>query len=330
MQKNDNQRKGARNYQPYVYYDSPLVRGQRAAVPRSTGSSHAPKPPKLKAPKKRHTGLLIFVVLLAVSGLIGYNRIEQHRRAVADAKTRASVAAENTRQTNIASFADQVNAVISGNPGITFSVTATDIDTGKTQSFGSSQPFVAASTAKLLTAAAYYNEVENGKLSLTQTIDGQSAQYLLQQMIVVSDDTAWAELNDTLGHAELSAYARTLGITDYNATDNLLGSGDIANILQKLYTGKLMNTAHQQQLLGWMKQANYRDFIIPAVPSGDTVYHKVGEVDDNVHDAAIITNGKHTLVLVIFTNGNGTYEWENRAKLFQLITKAAVQDYLGS
>ncbi len=310
--------------QSYRYYDSRL-RGARP-LPHSNVLTL----PRDVAPRRRRGVARLFVVLFFASLLIGggYSAVQHHAAAQSASRARAHAAAEAARRSRISSFSSQVNAILQANPAITFSVTAIDMATGAEQHTGSSDSFDAASTGKLLTAAAFFHEVEQGQLSLQQTIDGQTAQTLLQQMITVSDDTAWLELNDTIGHDELAAYARSIGIADYDADSNLLGSSDVALVLQKLWAGALMNASDQKLLLGWMQQANYRDFIVPAVPSADTVYHKAGEDEDNVHDAAIITNGDHTIALVIFSNGNGTYQWESRAALFQQITAAAIKDYL--
>ena len=76
-----------------------------------------------------------------------------------------------------------------------------------------------------------------------------------------------------------------------------------------------------------MKQANYRQYMVPAIPSYDTIYHKIGLYNDNVNDAAIITGDNQVISLVIFTNGNGTYDWPDRAILMQQITKAFLTYY---
>lgn len=309
--------------QSYRTYDGRL-NGSRA-VPRSVAGAmtHDATPAR-----RRGFGRLFAAVFLISLLLGGYLAVQHHAAAQSASRTRERAAAEVARQARISSFGSQVNAVLQANSAVTFSVTAIDMTSGAQQHIGSSDAFDAASTGKLLTAAAFFHEVEQGQLNLQQTIDSQSAQTLLQQMITVSDDTAWLELNDTIGHDELATYAHSIGIVDYDPDSNLLGSNDVALVLQKLWAGTLMNANHQKLLLSWMQQANYRDFIVPAVPSADTVYHKAGEDEDNVHDAAIITNGQHTIALVIFSNGNGTYEWASRAALFQQITAAAIKDYL--
>jgi beta-lactamase class A len=81
-------------------------------------------------------------------------------------------------------------------------------------------------------------------------------------------------------------------------------------------------------MMKYLGEANYRQYIVAAVPAGDKVYHKIGIDNDTINDAAIITSNNEYLVLVIFTNGNGSYDWSSRQQLIQTITKDAVQAYL--
>jgi beta-lactamase class A len=222
----------------------------------------------------------------------------------------------------------QINQLIANNTGVDISVSIIDPQTGAHKHYGETAGYQAASTTKLLTAAYYLHEVEQGQLSLSQTINGQTAQSLLESMIVQSNDDAWVDLNDALGHNELATYAASLGITDYNVSTNVLSSDDIASILQKLQDGSLLNSAHATLFRTYMQQANYRSFIVAAAPAGYAVYHKAGEVEDEVHDAAIITHNDQSLILVIFTNGHGMYNWDARTQLIHTITTDVLQTYL--
>lgn len=180
----------------------------------------------------------------------------------------------------------------------------------------------AASVSKILTAADFLQEVEKGQQTLSETLDdGNTASYDIQQMIVVSDDDSWEELNEQLTYPQMQSYADSIGVNSYQWQNNTLSAYDTANMLTKLWERKLLNATNTNLILGYMKQANYRQYIVPAVPTYDTIYHKIGLDDDDVNDAAIITNGKTTISLVIFTDGNGIYDWTNRATLMQQITK---------
>lgn len=222
-----------------------------------------------------------------------------------------------------------VQQVMNANPSVTFGVSVVDVDSGKALNLGTQTPFIAASTGKLLTAALYLHEVGLKQASLSHHVAGDSAQDWLRQMIVYSDNTAWENLNTYLTHPALAAYAESIGIHDYDVTDNMLAPHDTALLLDKLANGSLLKPVQTSLLLGYMKIANYRDSIVPAVPPEDTVYHKIGFLDDYLHDAAIIQNpAGRRVVLVIYTNGNGTYDDDTRNAAMQAITRAVIQNYL--
>lgn len=228
----------------------------------------------------------------------------------------------------LATYKAAIQAVFDANPDIRATVITVNLKTGQKVQLGSTEPYTAASTAKLLTAVTYFLQVEKGAASLDKIMsNGQSAQYNLQQMIVLSDNDCWTVLNKYLTHAKLSAEATAIGMTAYDPDNNVLAANDTALLLQQLYDGKLINQANREMLLGWMEKANYRENIVAAVPAGYTVYHKVGILDDLLHDAAIITKGDEALELVIYTDGGGTYESDAQVNMMHSITTAALAAY---
>jgi len=274
---------------------------------------------------KHHTRrFLLAAVLLA--GIGGHLVWSAHVSAEMSTRQAQIAAAALTAQ-RVKKLNDQITTLLPANPDVTLSISTISQVNGL-QHYGSGAPFDGASVGKLLTATDFLHHVELRTASLQQIIDGQTAQSLLQQMIVNSDDAAWTSLNDFLTHADLGRFADSQGIHGYDPDTNTFGSNDIALLLQKLYDRQLLNAANRSLLLSYMAQANYRTFIVAGVPAGYTVYHKVGEDDDDVHDAAIITNGKHYVILVIFTDGYGTYDWDARAQLMQTITQDVSAAYL--
>ncbi len=225
-------------------------------------------------------------------------------------------------------LASQINAIISANMDVIFGVSIQDLKTGTTYSYGSSEAFTAASVTKVLTAVDYLKEVELGHKSLDDIMpDGTTAQYSMEQMIVVSDNDAWHYLNDDLGYSQLQAYAESIGLSSYYYGDNVIASLDVTKLLNGLYLRQYINEEHTQLLLSYMERANYRDLVIPAVPETDTVYHKAGEYAGNLHDATIITNSDHTIVLTIMTYSTYSYSKSRIASIMQQITTPVLQTF---
>lgn len=222
----------------------------------------------------------------------------------------------------------QINAIISANSEIVFSVSIQDLGTGSVHNYGSPEAMTAASVTKVLTAIDYMKQVELGNKSLdTIMVDGNTAEYDIEQMIVVSDNDAWHVLNNSLTYTQMQSYAESIGLHSYYYGDNIISASDVTAMLANLYQRKLINETHTQLLLSYMERANYRDLIIPAVPAHDTVYHKAGELYGNLHDATIITNGSQTIVLTIFTESLYSYSKSAVASLMQQITTPTLETF---
>jgi len=222
-------------------------------------------------------------------------------------------------------LANAVQGVINNNANLDISVSATDLQTGKSYHYGETAAFAGASIGKLVTAALFLHQTETGDATLTQQINGANAQNELQQLIVNSDNDAWVAFNDVLGHDALDSYAHGLGMNSYDSANDTMTSDDVALLLQKLDKGQLLNASNTKLLLSYLQQANMRDYIVASAPSGATVYHKVGYLDDRLHDAAIIQKGGRSIVLVIFskTGDDSNYDFTAGAQLFGQLTKAA-------
>ncbi len=286
------------------------------------------KPPKKKRHILRYANLFVFLVILS---LVSYNRLGL--KSYVKALDSNFISSKNNSSAKdpvaTAQFNNEINTIIKNNSSVDFGISVKDLSTGSQLNYGDTSSMTSASVSKILTATDFLDQVEQGNESLGETLeDGNTASYDLQQMITVSDDNAWESLNDDLGYSQIQSYANNqLGLSSYDADQNTLSSSDTANLLAQLYQGKLLNQSDTQLLLSYMETANYRTFIIPAVPSSDTVYHKVGEYGNEINDAAIITNGKQTIVLSIYTNSDNSVSNDQIANLMQEITKDSLSYY---
>lgn len=196
----------------------------------------------------------------------------------------------------------EIQRIIGEHPDHRIGVAVVDTHDGQLQSYGDVALYTAASTAKVLTAAAYYHLVETGDKSLDAPMGSFNAAFQLKAMINTSSDDSWLLLMKDIGYPNLTAYAATLGIT-YDPEQNLLAPPDMARLLQQLATGKLLNAGHTAELLGYMQHTNDEDLIPAAVDPGITVHHKYGVVQGYVHDAALLSAGDRSYAVVIYTWG---------------------------
>ncbi len=219
------------------------------------------------------------------------------------------------------SLDNQISAIISSNPDIIISVAIKDLNTGSIHNYGNQDAMTGASVTKVLTATDYLKQVELGHKSLNTVLaDGNTAQYDIEQMIVVSDNNAWHALNDSLTYSQMQSYAQSIGLSSYYYVDNTISTADVTKLLGDLYQRQLINESNTQLLLSYMERANFRDLIIPAVPEHDTVYHKAGWLYSYLNDATIITNADHAIALTIFTDSITNYDKARISSIMQSIT----------
>lgn len=222
-----------------------------------------------------------------------------------------------------------IEAVIAKYPRMDIGVSWIDIKTGEHGDFGVQDPFVAASTAKLLTAISFLHDVEQGSASLTQKVGNKSATDALEAMIVKSDNQSWHDFNnEVMSHQELTDYADTIGFTGYDPDSNTVTPASLAKLLANLYQRRLLNDENTKLLLSYMEHAEEVEYFKEIAPDGVRVYHKPGYLQDRVHDAAIIDNNERPFVLVVFTKSRtGSYTVSSGADIFKTIGAAAYSSF---
>ncbi|MGY3319528.1 serine hydrolase [Arthrobacter sp. TE12232] len=219
----------------------------------------------------------------------------------------------------------KIQAIIDANSQYQIGVALVDVSSGAdpadVHEYGVREQFVAASTAKVLAAAAYYHLVETGAASLDDPLGDYTAGFQLREMIQQSDNDSWSLIMDAVGHEELTEYAASLGVT-YDPETNTLTPAEMASVLAGVYSGTLLNAEDTAQLLSYMQDTNYETLIPAAVPDGITVFHKYGLLDDELHDAGILTKDGTAYALVIYTKGQSLSDVPERTEVIHQLTQA--------
>ncbi|MDR7084980.1 beta-lactamase class A [Arthrobacter ginsengisoli] len=220
-----------------------------------------------------------------------------------------------------------IQRILTENSGYRIGVVLADTRGGERRSYGDGSEFVAASTAKIITAAAYYHLVETGEKSLDVPLGSYDAAFQLKAMVNASSNDAWLLLMQDIGYPRLIDYAASIRIS-YDPEQNLLTPAEMAELLKQLSTGKLLNAEHTQELLGYMQQTNNERLIPAAVGPDITVQHKYGELGGYVHDAAVLTSGERSYALAIYTWGEDGESEERLNMIHELagvVTKAMLE-----
>lgn len=271
--------------------------------------------------------IVIGLIALGAAWLYENHFDSDDTAAKSETSVKSASVAEPQYSLDDAALGGDIQAIMSENSDLDLSVSITDLQTGKSYHYGETASYTAASIGKLVTATSYLYMVEMGQASLDDKVGGVNARSQLTKLIVESDNDAWEALNDVVTHDGLKSYAASIGMTTYTPNDNIMTSDDIALLLTKLASQKLLNTEGTDFLLSLMKDASMRSYIVAAVPDGTDVYHKVGYLEDRLHDASIIKRGDRSYVLVIFSKSSGSYDFSRGATIFGDITKATLHAF---
>lgn len=207
-----------------------------------------------------------------------------------------------------------------------YAVSYTNLFTDDTYAYREEEEFIAASTTKPLIAMAYYDLVEEEKITLdtlipyfpTQLQDGdgeitaaalagqaQNAyplEYVLQELITASDNTAWVMLryyyNEYIGDFN-EAMNQTLSEVDYPV--EMLDENKTTTTYLEAILLKLLSKNYYSPILEFMRQADEDLFLLYYVPNYHPVkyglleelHHHMGlyEIDEEpVYTLAILTS----------------------------------------
>lgn len=281
--------------------------------------------------QKKHRRVNLKILLLAALFVFGgkfvvdslFNNRDQNKTPAASStpKPEKKILAEPITSTTWNDLNQRVTSLIDANAPLDISVSIIDVSSNTKANYGVQEAFHGASTTKVLTAAAYLHDVETGKRTLTENLGGGSAQTHLKRMINLSDNNSWAILNSAVGYTRLNSYARTNGINSFKYIGNVMTANDQALLLNKLYKRELLNDSHTKLLLSFMQNTN-NESMIPRIIPGGTLYHKYGQLDDRLHDSAVLDFKDRPIVLVIYTKGTSDGNvYSARTALIQNIAK---------
>jgi beta-lactamase class A len=221
---------------------------------------------------------------------------------------------------NLLSLEQQLNSMVA-NKSADVGIAALDLNSGEAVSIKGNTPFPMASTVKVAVAALYLAQVDNGRRSLDDTINGQSARSLMKRMLVHSDNQATDILLADLGgpqavHDWLQANGVTGLRVDRTISELLHSKRDLwdrrdsstpvamVDLLKRIYKAELIKPASRNFLLDLMAQCqtgkNRMKALLPGVP----VEHKTGTLDGLADDVGFLTMPDgHRVAVAIFTRG---------------------------
>jgi beta-lactamase class A len=228
------------------------------------------------------------------------------------------------------------------------------MERGDTFSYNGNEHKPMQSTAKFPLALMVMQQLDAGKLSLDQKVGiteadmasiqrsplwesvGKKSAYvtvhdMLDQMVAVSDNLSCNKFTELMGGVgALVGNTHTLGMTGFQLVakegnagaidfgrpyDNWCTPSDMAALLAKFYSGKILSKVSTDSLRSIMERAA-RERISRQLPEGTVVAHKTGTsgmedgVTTAVNDIGIVTlpNGEHLVLAIFVTEVEGDME----------------------
>ena len=224
---------------------------------------------------------------------------------------------------SLASLESQLSYLLAGKSG-DVGVAALDLTTGESVSVKGSTPFPMASTVKVAVAALYLAQVDHGRRSLDDTINGVSARSLMNRMMINSDNRATdILLRDLGGPRVLDQWLQERGVTglrvDRNIAQLLAAKRDLwdrrdsstpeamVKLLQKIYKAELISPTSRNYLLNVMARCKTgKNRMRALLPYGTPVEHKTGTLNGYTSDVGFITlpDGRR-IAVAMFARGGG-------------------------
>ena len=201
-------------------------------------------------------------------------------------------------------------------------IAALDLKSGESISVRGDVPFPMASTVKVGVAALYLAQVDHGRRSLDDTINGVPVRSLMARMIIHSDNRATdIILKDLGGPSALHDWLQDNGVSGLRVDRTiaqLLGDRRdlwdrrdsstptaMVDLLGRIYRAELIKPASRNYLLDLMSRCETgKNRMKALLPSGTPVEHKTGTLSGLADDVGFITlpDGRR-IAIAIFTRG---------------------------
>ena len=196
-------------------------------------------------------------------------------------------------------------------------VAGRDLVTGQRLALAADESFPAASVAKLAILAEAYRASEAGRRALTDAIKAD-----LSKMIVVSDNEAANRLLELYGTASVNDAMTALGLTQTRLSNqfgtaaasgplNRTSPSDMARFFELLATDQVVSPTASREMRSLLGQAQDGSKLRRGLPPEARLAHKSGWFTGVANDAGIVTQGRSTYILAVFTDGVSDAEAAN-------------------
>jgi beta-lactamase class A len=153
-------------------------------------------------------------------------------------------------------------------------------------------------------------------------------EFLLDKMLLESDNTSYKMLVRELTEDELVSIAEEVGLEQFFTVDGKVSAKDYTRLFRSLYLATYLDEEHSQQLLELLQRSEFKDFIKAGIPADVPFAHKWGINDArNVYgDAGIVYAKDRPFMLAVMIEGKHGNA-EDQAKAEALIKEIGEHAY---
>jgi beta-lactamase class A len=347
-----------------------MVRDQRRGASRRSAATMTPPPNlvQLPTPRTQSGKLMLYGARLMVFG-VGIGVLAGTLLSVWDPASRLTTGPTPTQPAiaqvkpaaglqlgqELVDLKGKVMTLVAQQKEMKAGVMLLDLDTNAYVDINASEVFPAASTIKFPILVAFFQDVDAGKIQLSESLvmkkeeiatESGDMQYqpagttfsaieTATQMMVISDNTATNMLIDRLGGMTalnqrfkewgLSATLLANPLPDVKAT-NTTSPKDLATLMGHVQNGKLMSMKSRDRLLEIMRRIENDSLLPQGLDKGATIAHKTGTLGGLLADVGLIDtpSGKRYLASVLVKRPRND---PNAEKLVQQISRLAYQRF---
>ncbi len=227
-----------------------------------------------------------------------------------------------TKKRDAEDLTDKINELI-GDNWDNYSVMVDGLSEPFKVEISEAEIYTGASVNKVPILAALYYFAQKGDIDLDQVITLQaneiqdygtgsirydpagttySLKTLARLMMKQSDNTAaYILATEVIGFERLAQVLELWGLPQTDMVNNKTSNKDMAQLMRKIYEEKVTNHAQTLEMLSFMKDTDFESRLPAKLPEEVTVYHKIGTEIRTIHDVGIVTDGKLTYYIGIFT-----------------------------
>lgn len=225
---------------------------------------------------------------------------------------------------------EQLETIIEQYPNLEAGILIADTENNRFVEFLARETFSSASTVKLPILIAFFQDVDAGKINLSESLKitnaniAEGSGYMQYEpvgkrftaiktatdMIAVSDNTATNMIIERLGGAEaLNQRFRDWGLKTTQLSDrlpdlegnNTTSTEDLSNLLLQIDRGELVSLRSRDRILSILKQTKNNSLLPKGIDQNAAIAHKTGDIKSVLGDTGIVDmpNGKRYIISVL-------------------------------